>query len=56
MEWKFEKQAYVAEPVGEINVLHNKLILALAMLNELGYRDEFNRLAEKFIKEKNEPK
>jgi len=49
-DWKFEKRAYVCYPVGEVNVLHNKLQLALAMLTELGYRDEFNRLAEKFIK------
>jgi len=52
MEWKFEKRAYVTEPVGEVNVLHNKLILALEMLKELGHREEFDRLSEKFIKEK----
>ena len=52
MEWQFEKRAQLAEPQGEINVLHNKLVLALQMLTELGYRDEFNRLAEKFIREK----
>lgn len=26
MEWKFENRAFVVEPVGEINVVHNKLI------------------------------
>jgi hypothetical protein len=51
MEWKFEKRAYVTVAKGEINVIHNKLILALEMLKELGYREEFDRLAEKFIKE-----
>lgn len=52
MEWTFEKRAVVAEPVGEVNVLHCKLLLALAMLQELGHRREFDRLAEKFVKEK----
>jgi len=28
----------VTEPTGEVNVLHGKLVLDLAMLNELGYR------------------
>jgi hypothetical protein len=51
MDWKFEKRAFVTEPTGEVNVLHNKLIIALAMLNELGHRAEFDRLVEKFIKE-----
>jgi hypothetical protein len=55
MEWKFEKRAQMVEPVGEINVIHNKLILAITMLDELGYRAEFVRLAEKFIKEKVNP-
>lgn len=50
--WDFEKRAVVAEPVGEVNVLHCKLLVALEMLRELGHRDEFNRLAEKFVKEK----
>ena len=54
MDWKFEKKAQRVEPVGEINVLHNKLILALAMLRELGYSAEFDRLVEKFILEKEE--
>jgi hypothetical protein len=52
IEWKFEKRAYVAEPVGEINVIHCKLLLALEMLKELGYKPEFERLSEKFIHEK----
>jgi hypothetical protein len=52
MNWKFEKRAFVVEPVGEINVIHNKLVLALEMLRELGHRAEFDRLAEKLIKEK----
>lgn len=51
MEWKFEKRAVVANPVGEVNVLHCKLLVALEMLRELGYRAEFDRLAEKFVKE-----
>jgi hypothetical protein len=55
MDWKFEKRAYVSEPVGEVNALHCKLLVALAMLTELGYRDEFNRLADKFVKEKEQP-
>ena len=54
MNWKFEKRAFVVEPTGEINVIHNKLVLALEMLRELGHRAEFDRLAEKFIKEKPE--
>jgi hypothetical protein len=52
MEWKFEKRAYVSEPKGEVNVLHCKLLLAIEMLKELGQRAEFDRLSEKFIKEK----
>lgn len=52
MNWDFEKRAVVAEPVGEVNVLHCKLLVALEMLRELGYREEFDRLAEKFVKEK----
>lgn len=51
MDWKFEKRAAVAHPVGETNVLHCKLQLAIEMLRELGQLPEFNRLAEKFIKE-----
>jgi hypothetical protein len=54
MEWKFERRAYVSEPKGEINVIHCKLLLALEMLKELGQRAEFDRLSEKFIKEKEE--
>ena len=54
VEWKFEKRAYVSEPVGEINVIHGKLLLALEMLKELGYKPEFERLSEKFIREKSE--
>ena len=50
--WKFEGRAVVAEPVGEVNVLHCKLLVALEMLKELGQREEFDRLAEKFVKEK----
>lgn len=50
--WDFEKRAFVTEPVNEISVIHNKLVLALVMLRELGYRAEFDRLAEKFVKEK----
>jgi hypothetical protein len=51
-EWKFEKRAVVAEPTGEVNMLHCKLILALEMLKELGHLPEYNRLVEKFVKEK----
>lgn len=50
--WKFEGRAVVAEPKGEVNILHCKLILALEMLRELGQREEFDRLAEKFVREK----
>jgi hypothetical protein len=53
MEWKFEKRAYVSEPKGEVNILHCKLLLAIEMLKELGQREEFDRLAEKFIKPEN---
>lgn len=50
--WKFEGRAVVAEPTGEVNVLHCKLLVALEMLRELGQREEFDRLAEKFVREK----
>lgn len=50
--WKFEGRAVVAEPTSEVNVLHCKLILALEMLKELGQREEFDRLVEKFVRDK----
>lgn len=53
--WKFEGRAVVAEPTGEVNVLHCKLLVALEMLRELGQRAEFDRLAEKFVREKKVP-
>jgi hypothetical protein len=51
VDWNFEKRAVVAKPVGEVNVLHCKLLVALEMLKELGQLTEFNRLAEKFVQE-----
>lgn len=51
MEWKFESKAVVARPVGEANTLHCRLLVALEMLKELGYRDEYDRLVQKFVKE-----
>ena len=51
-QWQFEKRAVVAEPMGEVNVLHCKLLVAVEMLKELGYSEEFDRLVEKFVKEK----
>lgn len=51
-DWQFEKRAVVAEPTGEVNVLHCKLLVAVEMLKELGCGQEFDRLVEKFVKEK----
>lgn len=52
LNWKFEKNIQVVEPVTETEILMDKFILAIEMLRELGQLPEFNRLKEKYIKEK----